>query len=81
MAPPGDWAPDDWRRTQPAFPPKLALALHVYTLQDPRVYGALGRAMHAAPEPEPEQASIIQAAIDANRGLLGDKDAESFAGP
>ena len=35
-------------------------------------------------EPEAAQkaaAIIIQAAIDANRGLLGDKDAESFAGP
>ena len=47
-APPGDWAADDWRRAQPTFPRKLALALHVYTLQDPRVYGALGTAMHAA---------------------------------
>ena len=47
-APPGAWHPDDWRRTHPAFPEKLAFAILVYTLQDPNIYKPLADAMHAA---------------------------------
>jgi hypothetical protein len=46
-APPGSWPPDDWRRTRPDFPGKFALAFHVFTLQDPNLYGPLGAACHA----------------------------------
>ena len=47
-APPGAWHPDDWRRTHPDFPEKLAFAIFVYTLQDPNIYKPLADAMHAA---------------------------------
>ena len=47
-APRGHWHPEDWRRTHPEFPEKLAFAIFVYTLQDPNVYKPLGEAMHAA---------------------------------
>ena len=47
-APPGAWHPDDWRRTHPDFPEKLAFAILVYTLQDPNIYKPLADAMHAA---------------------------------
>jgi hypothetical protein len=46
-APPGSWPPEDWRRTRPDFPDKFALAFHVFTLQDPNLYGPLGAACHA----------------------------------
>eukprot|EP01047_Picozoa_sp_COSAG01_P026052 COSAG01_NODE_1665_length_9571_cov_8.037162_4_plen_779_part_00 len=46
-APPGSWPPDDWRRTRPDFPDKFALAFHVFTLQNPNLYGPLGAACHA----------------------------------
>ena len=47
-APQGHWHPDDWRRTHPQFPEKLAFAIFVYTLQDPNIYKPLADAMHAA---------------------------------
>ena len=47
-APEADWHPDDWRRSHPEFTAKYATALHVYTLQDPNVFGPLGNALHAA---------------------------------
>eukprot|EP01043_Picozoa_sp_COSAG02_P062087 COSAG02_NODE_8481_length_2554_cov_7.631738_2_plen_535_part_00 len=47
-APEADWHPDDWRRSHPEFPPQYALVIYVYTMQDPRVYAALGAALHAA---------------------------------
>ena len=47
-APPGDWHPDDWRRTHPDFPVKFAVAIYVYTLQHPNLYKPLGAALHAA---------------------------------
>ena len=40
-----DWHPDDWRRSHPEFPAKYAIAMHVYTLQDPNVYRPLGEAL------------------------------------
>jgi hypothetical protein len=45
-APRTTWHPDDWRHSHPEFPAKYALAIHVYTLQDPNVYKPLGEAMH-----------------------------------
>jgi hypothetical protein len=47
-APPGAWHPEDWRHSHPEFPPKLALAMFVYTLHDPNVYAPLGDALHGA---------------------------------
>ena len=44
--PEGDWHPSDWRRTHPDFSQKHALAIHIYTRQDPNVYGPLGDALH-----------------------------------
>ena len=42
-----DWHRDDWRHTHPGFPGKYAGVAHIYTLQDPNVYTALGAAMHS----------------------------------
>jgi hypothetical protein len=47
QAPPGSWPPDDWRHMRPDFPGKFASAFHVFTLQDPNLYGPLGAACHA----------------------------------
>ena len=45
-APQGAWHPEDWRNSHPEFPDKFALAMFVYTLQDPNVYAPLGDALH-----------------------------------
>eukprot|EP01045_Picozoa_sp_COSAG04_P014646 COSAG04_NODE_1108_length_8231_cov_5.606247_4_plen_178_part_00 len=45
-APQADWHPEDWRRTHPDFPQKYALAIHVYTLQEPNIYSPLGASLH-----------------------------------
>ena len=45
-APAGAWHEEDWRRTHPEFPSKYALAIHVYSRQDPNVYSPLGDALH-----------------------------------
>ena len=45
-APKPDWHPSDWRHTHPQFPSKYALALHAYTLQEPKIYAQIGAAMH-----------------------------------
>ena len=45
-APEGAWHQDDWRRSHPEFPQKYALAIHVYTLQDPNVYKPVASALH-----------------------------------
>ena len=45
-APQGAWHPEDWRNSHPELPDKFALAMFVYTLQDPNVYAPLGDALH-----------------------------------
>eukprot|EP01046_Picozoa_sp_COSAG06_P013167 COSAG06_NODE_792_length_12273_cov_19.284048_1_plen_502_part_00 len=46
---PADRSPTDWRHTHPDFPLLYALAMHIYTLQDPNVYTRLNRAMYDTP--------------------------------
>jgi hypothetical protein len=41
------WHVDDYRRTHPEFPPRYAHAINAYSLQDPRLYAALGAALHS----------------------------------
>ena len=43
---PANWHADDWRHSHPEFPAKYAGVAHIYTLQRPNVYEALGAAMH-----------------------------------
>ncbi len=46
---PAEWSPTDWRHTHPDFPLLYALAMHIYTLQDPNVYTPLNAAMYDTP--------------------------------